>query len=249
MNTTLCTKARISPPFAPRTAASQALLRVPAEYFVMPVRIWLEVGHSCGPRSTPRGHAKVLDWRLWVRGANGRDISAFVHKVVFIYVLLARLFTLKECMSINVEKPSKLLWKALIAAGGEAVEHTNRKHRNDRLVITPETHSGPPLSRHQLVEPVQCKHVLRIPSPYALDDTCIKCGESQIELIKELRMANMTEYKIDHAAQLYVSFFDYEKHLDAITLQPFSDPIFNIPELPASLQEMLKNVGIKKPEL
>ncbi|CAG9791041.1 unnamed protein product [Diatraea saccharalis] len=267
----------------------------------MSVRIWLEVGHSCGPRSTPRGHAKVFDWRLWVRGANGRDISAFVHKVVFILrpssafvypkrVLPEPPYEIEEtgsmsldipidvylkhskqkkirlryslvieddtkstdksqCVSINVEKPSKLLWKALIAAGGEAVEQTNRKHRSDRLVITPETHSGPPLSRYQLVEPVQCKHVLRSPSPYALEDTCIKCGESQIELKKELRMANMTEDEIDHAAQLYVSFSDYEKHLDAITLPPFSDPIFNIPELPASLQEMLKNAEIEKPEL
>ncbi|XP_028157901.1 uncharacterized protein LOC114351057 isoform X2 [Ostrinia furnacalis] len=49
----------------------------------MCVRIWLEVGHACEPRRSALGRALALDWRLWVRGASGRDISAFVHKVVF----------------------------------------------------------------------------------------------------------------------------------------------------------------------
>lgn len=49
----------------------------------MCVRIWLEVGHACEPRRSALGRALALDWRLWVRGARGRDISAFVHKVVF----------------------------------------------------------------------------------------------------------------------------------------------------------------------
>ncbi|CAG4935604.1 unnamed protein product [Colias eurytheme] len=49
----------------------------------MCVRVWLEVGHACEPRRTASGRALALDWRVWVRGARGRDISAFVHKVVF----------------------------------------------------------------------------------------------------------------------------------------------------------------------
>lgn len=49
----------------------------------MCVRIWLEVGHACEPRRSALGRALALDWRLWVRGASGCDISAFVHKVVF----------------------------------------------------------------------------------------------------------------------------------------------------------------------
>ncbi|KAJ8714658.1 hypothetical protein PYW07_002883 [Mythimna separata] len=49
----------------------------------MCVRIWLEVGHACEPRRTASGRALALDWRVWVRGVGGRDISSFVHKVVF----------------------------------------------------------------------------------------------------------------------------------------------------------------------
>ncbi|KAG6448933.1 protein ENL isoform X2 [Manduca sexta] len=49
----------------------------------MCVRIWLEVGHECEPRRSALGRALALDWRVWVRGASGHDISAFVHKVVF----------------------------------------------------------------------------------------------------------------------------------------------------------------------
>lgn len=49
----------------------------------MCVRIWLEVGHACEPRRTPSGRALALDWRVWVRGVSGHDISTFVHKVVF----------------------------------------------------------------------------------------------------------------------------------------------------------------------
>ncbi|KAL4717304.1 hypothetical protein ACJJTC_017191 [Scirpophaga incertulas] len=49
----------------------------------MCVRIWLEVGHACEPRRSALGRALALDWRLWVRGVSGADISAFVHKVVF----------------------------------------------------------------------------------------------------------------------------------------------------------------------
>ncbi|CAG9791044.1 unnamed protein product [Diatraea saccharalis] len=154
----------------------------------------------------------------------------------------------RACLFINEKKPAKLLWIALIATGGEAAEYTNTKHGSDRLIIIPDTLKTS-LSRHKHVEPVQCKHVLRRPSPYALEDTCIKCGESQIELKKELRMAKMTEDEIDHAARLYASFYKYEKHLDAITLALFSDPTFNISELPASLREMLKIAEIEKPEL
>ncbi|KOB66424.1 Protein ENL [Operophtera brumata] len=49
----------------------------------MCVRIWLEVGHACEPRRSANGRALALDWRVWVRGVSGRDISGFVHKVVF----------------------------------------------------------------------------------------------------------------------------------------------------------------------
>ncbi|KAM3965515.1 uncharacterized protein ACR2FA_000362 isoform 1-T2 [Aphomia sociella] len=49
----------------------------------MCVRIWLEVGHACEPRHSALGRALALDWRLWVRGVSGHDISTFVHKVVF----------------------------------------------------------------------------------------------------------------------------------------------------------------------
>ncbi|XP_011562748.3 protein ENL [Plutella xylostella] len=50
----------------------------------MCVRIWLEVGHSCSPRPrSPQARPLSLDWRVWVRGVGGHDISAFVHKVVF----------------------------------------------------------------------------------------------------------------------------------------------------------------------
>ncbi|XP_031763033.2 protein ENL-like isoform X2 [Galleria mellonella] len=50
---------------------------------MMCVRIWLEVGHACEPRHSALGRALALDWRLWVRGISGHDISSFVHKVVF----------------------------------------------------------------------------------------------------------------------------------------------------------------------
>ncbi|KAJ2949470.1 hypothetical protein O0L34_g15390 [Tuta absoluta] len=49
----------------------------------MCMRIWLEVGHACEPRRSPLGRALALDWRVWVKGASGQDISPFVHKVVF----------------------------------------------------------------------------------------------------------------------------------------------------------------------
>lgn len=50
----------------------------------MCIRIWLEVGHVCEPRPlSSLGRALALDWRVWVRGAGGHDISHFVQKVVF----------------------------------------------------------------------------------------------------------------------------------------------------------------------
>lgn len=49
----------------------------------MCVRVWLEVGHACEPRHSPSGRALALDWRVWVRGVAGADISPFVEKVVF----------------------------------------------------------------------------------------------------------------------------------------------------------------------
>ncbi|XP_049871707.1 protein ENL-like isoform X2 [Pectinophora gossypiella] len=49
----------------------------------MCVRVWLEVGHACEPRRSALGRALALDWRVWVRGVRGADISSFVHKVVF----------------------------------------------------------------------------------------------------------------------------------------------------------------------
>lgn len=49
----------------------------------MCVRVWLELGHACEPRRSALGRALALDWRVWVRGVSGQDISPFVHKVVF----------------------------------------------------------------------------------------------------------------------------------------------------------------------
>ncbi|CAG9790995.1 unnamed protein product [Diatraea saccharalis] len=269
----------------------------------MSERVWLEVGHSCQPRSNARCRAQALDWRLWVCGANGLDISAFVHKVVFLLrPASAFVYTKREvrkppyeiqetgsvssdilidvylkhstepkkvrlsyslviedevkgstkyqCMSIDVEKPSKPLWPALKVEGGEAVGHADANNPSDRLVIIPETHATPTPSRHKFIKPVQCKHVRRRSSkPYALNDTCTKCGKSQIQLKDQLRLTKMTEDEIECATRLYVAFSDYEKHLDAITLPPLSDSIYSVPELPASLQEMLKNAEIEKPEL
>ncbi|CAG9790996.1 unnamed protein product [Diatraea saccharalis] len=243
----------------------------------MSERVWLEVGHSCQPRSNARGRAQALDWLLWVCGANGLDISAFVHKVVFLLRPASAFvypkgevwmpsYEIQETGSVSSEimidvylkhstEPKKVRLSNSVViedevGGGEVVGHADANNPSDRLVIIPETHATPTPSRHKFIKPVQCKHVRRRSSKlYVLNDTCTKCGKSQIQLKNQLRLSKMTEDEIECATRLCVAFSDYEKHLDAITLPPLSDSIYSVPELPASLQEMMKNAEIEKPEL
>ncbi|RVE51507.1 hypothetical protein evm_003908 [Chilo suppressalis] len=261
----------------------------------MCVRIWLEVGHACEPRSSSLGRALALDWRLWVRGASGRDISSFVHKVVFylhpanafVYpkrVLQEPPYEIQESGSVSidipihvylkhsnkpkkirlryslvieheakssgesrriyydVENPSEQLWQALMSGGGEVVARTTADHHGDRLVVLPDSRPRALPRRHKFVEPLHCKHAPRkATKPYVLDETCCtKCGESQLELKKQLRSVTMTQDEIHRVTQLYLAFTGYEKTVDALKLPPLSDSIYKLPELPASLREALK---------
>lgn len=114
-----------------------------------------------------------------------------------------------------------------------------------RLVVLLSDEDRPPRVRpkkYKFVEPMQCKHTpKKRAKSYVLEDVCAKCGVSTTaDLRKQLRVAAMTEDEINKVSQLYLAYSSYEKSIDALVLPPFSDPIYKVPEIPASLKESLK---------
>jgi hypothetical protein len=144
-----------------------------------------------------------------------------------------------RCVYYDVENPPEQLWRALMHGGGEVVARTAGRRRGDRLVVLRDR----PRAKHKFVEPLQCKHT-RKSKPYVLDEVCSKCGESQTDLKKQLRVVAMTDDEIQRVSQLYLAFTSYDKSVDAISLPPMSDPIYRVPELPMSLREALKNARL-----
>ncbi|XP_050350321.1 protein AF-9-like isoform X1 [Nymphalis io] len=267
----------------------------------MCVRIWLEVGHACEPRRSVTGRALALDWRVWVRGARG-DISAFVHKVVFILhpptafvypkrVLQEPPYEIQEsgCASINIpievylkfmkkpkkiclryslqiennnkastekrfvyldfENPSETLCSALMKGGGEIIGRTVNVANSNKLVVVfsdgrSKDQKAMKVKRYKFIEPVRCKHGLKnAPKSCLLDEICPKCGEPiNADFRKQLHAVAMTEDEINRVSQLYISYSSYEKSDNALILPPLSDPIYRVPELPASLRGALTSV-------
>ncbi|KAI8434309.1 hypothetical protein MSG28_012390 [Choristoneura fumiferana] len=224
-------------------------------YLYMCVRIWLEVGHACEPRLLPLGRAPALDWRVWVRGVAGANISTFVQKVVFHLhpeilftypkrVLREPPYEIEESGSASIEipidvylkfstKPRRIHLKRTAAASScyLTVEKT-------ALIAT----TNPQKKKKQVyIEPIQNKPVYE---KTMLFDECSKCDESRLDFTSSLRGVSMTEDEIKHVSQLYLSYSSYEKSDDALPLPPLSDPIYCIPELPASLRHALSSVEV-----
>ncbi|XP_063539654.1 protein ENL-like [Cydia strobilella] len=257
----------------------------------MCIRIWLEVGHACEPQRSSSGRA---DWRVWVRGVAGADISNFVHKVVFhlhpatefvypkrvlqeppyeiqesgcasieipIHVYLkysakpkrirlkysllidnsARSSSETRCIYYDFGNPSEQLRQCLMRAGGEVIARTGAlTHPGSLLVVLSD--SGEERPRHskqrkyEFVEPIQTKEHYE---KKVYDRS--KC-ESPVDFRSLLRRVSMTEDEIKHVSQLYLSYSSYEKSGDALPLPPLSDPIYQVPELPASLRRALTSV-------
>ncbi|CAK1580889.1 unnamed protein product [Parnassius mnemosyne] len=265
----------------------------------MCVRVWLEVGHACEPRRSPLGRALALDWRVWVRGARGGDISTFVHKVVFhlhpssafVYpkrVLQEPPYEIQEsgCASIEIpihvylkytnkpkkiclryslhmennsmsssaskcvyydfENPSAQLCSALMQGGGEIIARRgcSKGRSEDLLVLLSDSdekvhkHNGKN-KRYKFVEPIRCKHVIKRTKTFFLEEICSKCDS---EFKKQLRSVAMTEDEINRVSQLYLAYNSYEKSVDALILPPISDPVYRLPELPASLKGALASI-------
>ncbi|CAH2049173.1 unnamed protein product, partial [Iphiclides podalirius] len=265
----------------------------------MCVRVCLEVGHACEPRRSPTGRALALDWRVWVRGAGGRDISPFVHKVVFhlhppsafVYpkrVLQEPPYEIQEsgCTSIEIpihvylkcsskpkkirlryslrlennsltsseskcvyydfDNPSEQLCTALMEGGGEIIARKgcSRGRHEDLFVLLSDTEEklkNGKGKRYKFIEPIRRAAPAKSRAKtYVIEEICSKCGDSEFK--KQLRSVEMTDDEITRVSKLYLALTSYEKSVDALILPPISDPIYTLPELPASLKGALASV-------
>lgn len=135
-----------------------------------------------------------------------------------------------------------------MSGGGELMPRTGAPDGSKRLVVVlsdderPERHSK--TKRHRFVEPLHCKHgPKKRNKSYIFEEICSKCGNSiYADFRKQLKSVAMTEDEITCVSQLYCSYTNYEKSVRALTLPPMSDPIYRVPELPASLRRALKEV-------
>ncbi|CAH2087536.1 unnamed protein product [Euphydryas editha] len=152
------------------------------------------------------------------------------------------------CVYYDFENPSETLCRALMEGGGEVIGRTGNLDNSGKLVVVhSESRSEDNArnkKRYKYVKPVRCEHRLKTSSKsFILDETCSKCGKSiNSDFKKQLREVAMTEDEINRASQLYISNSEYEKSENALVLPPLWDPIYQIPELPASLRGLLNSV-------
>lgn len=153
-----------------------------------------------------------------------------------------------RCIYYDFENPSEQLRLSLMRGGGEVIGRTGAQaHRSSLLVVLSDSGEDRPHSHHkpskqkkyEFVEPIQSKPVYE---KKMLFDDCSKCDDSRVDFKSLLRRVSMTEDEIKHVSQLYLSYSSYEKSGDALPLPPLSDPIYRVPELPASLRRALTSV-------
>lgn len=148
-----------------------------------------------------------------------------------------------RCVYYDFENPSETLCSALMKGGGEVIAHTIKNETNKLVVLLenkPKELKPRKLKRYKYVEPLRCKHGTKAS---LLDDICSKCGESiSPDFRQQLRSVKMTEDEISRVSQLYLSYKSYEKSVNSLILPPISDPIYKLPELPASLRSALTSV-------
>lgn len=154
-------------------------------------------------------------------------------------------------MYYDVENPSEALWAALMQGGGRVIARTGLAASREKLLVllseAEEKHRNtmkPP--KYKFVQPIEAvrkSSSKKSSKPAAIEDTCVKCGEStHVDFRKHLRAIKMTEDEIGRVSQLYLSLSSYEKSPDALALPPIADPIYRVPELPLSLKAALSSV-------
>lgn len=145
-----------------------------------------------------------------------------------------------RCVYYDFKNPSEELCEALMSSGGEVVSRVGK-----RLVVVlsdKDRRSTMKPKKYKFIEPLLCKHVpKKRAKPF--EEICAKCGESTTaDLRKQLRadVVAMSEDEINRVSQLYLAYTSYEKSVDALVLPPFTDPIYRVPEIPASLRKALE---------
>lgn len=142
-----------------------------------------------------------------------------------------------RCVYYDFENPSEELCEALMNSGGEVVARVGKK----LVVLLDEDKCTMKPKKYKFIEPMICKH---LPKKRAKAfEICAKCGESTTaDLRKQLRASavDMTEDEINRVSQLYIAYTSYEKSVDALELPPFSDPIYRLPEIPATLKKSIE---------
>ncbi|KAM3965484.1 protein ENL-like [Aphomia sociella] len=154
-----------------------------------------------------------------------------------------------RCIYYDFKNPPEQLCKALVKGGGEIIvpiDHICQENKHTVLSKSKDdkSHKNMKNRKYRSLDPVQCKHrPKRRTNPFLLQEICSKCGLSvHAGLKKQLSGDCMTEDEITRVSQLYHSYSAYEKFEETLTLPPLSDPIYQLPELPPSLQEALKSV-------
>lgn len=143
-----------------------------------------------------------------------------------------------NCVYYDFENPSEVFKNSLMEGGGEVIARTgglNGLTEKSLVVVSDEGRHKTKYKKNKFAEPAQCKRI----SKKRAQDICTKCGDGTAELKKLLKSVKMTDSEIDLVSQLYLSCSSYEKSEDAIVLPPFSDQIFELPELPMSLRSSL----------
>lgn len=118
--------------------------------------------------------------------------------------------------------------------GGEVLPNT-------KTPTEPFRDSDKPLKKRQRTD--HCKQLLRkATKPYCFDARSKHLEATNLDISKLLKSVNMTKSEIDLVSNLYLSYNAYEKSVDALSLPCISDPIYKVPELPASLKGFLTSV-------
>lgn len=154
-----------------------------------------------------------------------------------------------RCVYYDVENPTEELWRALMHGGGEVIARASGlAHRANKLVVLfSDTDDKPKImksKKYKFVEPIDAprKQAPKKTKPFVLEEICAKCGDSNVDLRKQLRAVSMTDEEITRVSQLCAAYNSYEKSVEALLLPPLSDPIYRLPELPASLRAALTTV-------
>lgn len=154
-------------------------------------------------------------------------------------------------MYYDFPSSNEVLKKNLLSNGREVIANSGifSRHGSKSLVMLSEDKKRAKYEQikesYRFIEPIPFKKEFKERKRKAKRDSTKTIDNNLNVDFNFLHKIEMTESEIKVVKDVFVAHEAYEKSADSIKLPPFSDPIYQMPKLPLSLQSCLTSIELE----